>query len=338
MKIFELLGGRPNHPVAGLPGGWSRSIDEDERKQIVEWGKELVELGELTLKVFGDVVLNNPEYMDLVTGDAYHVEVGYQGSVNDKDQITYYDGTQVVIDAKGNEVGRYTGKEYLDYISERVLPWSYLKFPYQKKLGDWDGIKDGPDTNLYAVGPLARFNIVKEMDTPKAQEHFEQYKGALMQNGPCHKVLAYHWARAIEMLTAAEKIVEIASDPSIVSEDTWTKPTKVAGEGVGIIEAPRGTLIHHYQSDEEGIVTGANLIVATTHNNGPINLAVKSAAKAFIKEGNVAEGILNLVEMAFRPYDLCLACATHSVTGNITPMEMSIYKSDGSLYKHIKNY
>lgn len=337
VKIFEMLGGRPNHPVAGLPGGWSRAITEEERLQIVEWGKELVELGELTLKVFGDVVLSNPKYMELVTGDAYNVEVGYMGSVNEEGNITYYDGEQVVIDPKGNEVGRFKGKEYLDYISERVLPWSYLKFPYQKKLGGWDGIKEGPDTNIYAVGPLARLNIIKAMDTPKAQEAFEKYQETF-GGQIVHKVLAYHWARAIEMLNAAEKIVEIASDPSIVSTDTWTQPTSVAGEGVGIIEAPRGTLIHHYQTDSEGIVTGANLIVATTHNNAPINLAVKSAAKAFIKDGNVSEGILNLVEMAFRPYDLCLACATHTVTGGQTPLDINIYKSNGELYQHIKNY
>ncbi|WP_029898901.1 Ni/Fe hydrogenase subunit alpha [Desulfohalovibrio reitneri] len=337
VKIFELLGGRPNHPVAGLPGGWSRSISEEERKQIEEWGKELVELGELTLKVFNDVVLENPSYVDLVTGPIYDVEVGYMGSVNEDGTMAYYDGTQKVINAKGEEVGTFQGKEYLDFIAERVQPWSYLKFPYQKKVGDWDGIKGGPDTNLYSVGPLARFNVANGCRGQKAQQHYEQFFKVLGDK-PVHKVLAYHWARAIELLDAAEQLVEIASDTSIVSKDTWNKPDEVAGEGVGIIEAPRGTLIHHYEADEKGIVTGANLIVATTHNNAPINLAVKNAAKHFIKNGDVSEGMLNYVEMAFRPYDLCLACATHAITGGQTPLEIEILDSNGKLYKKLKNF
>lgn len=337
VNIFELLGGKPNHPVASLPGGWSRRITKDEAKQIEEWALDLVELGKLTLSVFEDVVLKNEQYLGLVTGDVYHVEVGYMGSVNEKGQMAYYDGTQKVIDSQGNEVGSFTGKEYLDFISERVVPWSYLKFPYQKKLGGWDGIKEGPGTNMYAVGPLARFNVAKGMDTPLAQEHFEKFH-ATLGPGPVHKVLAYHWARAIELLNAAEKCVELARDPEITSDETWTQPTSCPGEGVGIIEAPRGTLIHHYKTDSEGIVTGANLIVATTHNNGPINLAVKKAAKHFIQGGNVDEGLLNMVEMAFRPYDLCLACATHTVTGGQNPLDITIYDEKGEVYKHLRNF
>lgn len=337
LRIFELLGGKPNHPVSGLPGGWSRAISEDERKQIAEWSKELVELGELTLKVFDDVVLKNEKYLSLVTGPVYEVEVGYMGSVDDQGRIAYYDGTQKVIDAKGNLVGTFTGKQYLDFISERVQPWTYLKFPYQKKLGGWDGIKEGPDTNIYAVGPLARFNVAKGMDTPKAQAHYERFM-ATLGGKPVHKVLAYHWARAIELLNAAEKCVELAKDPEITGKETWTKPTSCTGEGVGIIEAPRGTLIHHYQTDDKGIVTGANLIVATTHNNAPINLAIKKAAKHFIKGGKVSEGALNHIEMAFRPYDLCLACATHAVTVAGIPLEVEIIDADGRPCRTLRNY
>ncbi|MDR3089640.1 MAG: Ni/Fe hydrogenase subunit alpha [Desulfobulbaceae bacterium] len=336
VKIFELLGGKPNHPVAAIPGGWSKRLTEDERQQVEEWSKELVELGELTLKIFADVVLKNDKYMALVTGDMYKVEVGYMGSVNDDGNITYYDGLQKVIDATGKEIGTFKGKGYLDFISERVQPWTYLKFPYQKKIGPWQGIVEGPNTNIYAVGPLARMNIVKGMDTPKAQAHFEQFHAALGK-GPVHNVLAYHWARAIELLSAAEKCLQLSRDPEITGKETWTKPTSCPGEGVGIIEAPRGTLIHHYVTDDKGIVTNANLIVATTHNNAPINLAVKKAAKHFIKNGNVSQGMLNYVEMAFRPYDLCLACATHTVTGQ-TPLEVEIFDASGKLYKTMKNF
>ena len=337
VKIFELLGGKPNHAVAALPGGWAKGLNEEERKQIEEWSKELVELGELTLKIFDDVVLQNDAYMELVTGDVFKVEVGYMGSVNENDQITYYDGTQKIIDSEGNEIGRFTGKEYLNFISERVQPWSYLKFPYQKKIGDWKGIVEGKGTNIYSVGPLARFNIVKEMDTPKAQAHFEKFH-ATFGAKPVHNILAYHWARAIEMLSAAEKCLALSRDPDITSKDIWNKPTSCPGEGVGIIEAPRGTLIHHYCTDDKGFVTDANLIVATTHNNAPINLAVKKAAKHFIKGGEIGENMLNYVEMAFRPYDLCLACATHAVTGAQSPLKVEVFDSRGNLYKTLQNY
>ena len=337
VKMFELLGGKPNHPVAAIPGGWSKQLNETERKQIEEWSKELVGLGELTLQVFDDVVLKNDKYMELVTGDMYKVEVGYMGSVDENDRITYYDGIQKVIDSDGKPIGTFQGKGYLDFISERVQPWSYLKFPYQKKIGPWQGIVEGPGTNIYAVGPLARMNIVKEMDTPLAQKHFEKFH-ATFGAKPVHNILAYHWARAIELLSAAEKCLELSRDPDITSKETWTKPTSCPGEGVGIIEAPRGTLIHHYVTDERGIVTGANLVVATTHNNAPINLAVKKAAKHFIKNGNVSPAMLNYVEMAFRPYDLCLACATHTVNGGQSPLEVEIFDSKGNLYKKMKNF
>ena len=336
VKIFELLGGKPNHPVAALPGGWSKRLSEIERQQIEKWADELIELGKLTLKVFNDVVLQNPRYMELVTGDMYKVEVGYMGSVDEEGNIAYYDGLQKVIDAQGNEVGTFKDKEYLDFVAERVQPWSYLKFPYFKKKGEWQGIQDGTDTNLYCVGPLARLNIARGMGTPLAQEAFEKFQ-ATFNEKPVHYIQAYHWARAIELLNAAEKLKALAQDPEITSPDTVAEPGEVTGEGVGIIEAPRGTLIHHYRTDEKGIVSDANLIVATTHNNGPINIAVKKAARHFIKDGKVDEGILNYVEMAFRPYDLCLACATHTVTGAV-PLEVNVYTDDGKLYRQLRNF
>jgi len=187
------------------------------------------------------------------------------------------------------------------------------------------------------VRPLARFNIASAKETAKAQAHFERFH-ATFRARPVHYILAYHWARAIELLNAAEKCLELSRDPEITSADTWTKPTSCPGEGVGIIEAPRGTLIHHYITDDKGIVQNANLIVATTHNNGPINLAVKKAARHFIKNGNVAEGMLNYVEMAFRPYDLCLACATHAVTGGGTPIEVDIHDHHGHVIRTLRNF
>lgn len=336
VKIFEMLGGKPNHPVAAIPGGWSKTLSVEEAKQIKDWSEELVELGQLTLKVFGDVVLKNPGYMDLVTGDMYRVPVNYMGSVDEKGNMALYDGIQKVVDLNGNDLYTYSGLGYIDHIAERVLPWTYLKMPYQKKMG-WQGITEGEGTSLYSVGPLARFNVAKGLDTPLANEAFQQFF-ATFGCKPVHNILGYHWARAIELLHCAEKIRTLAKDPEITSQDARAPLGEVTGEGVGIIEAPRGTLIHHYNTDEKGIVTDANIVVATTHNKGPINLAVRKAAKHFIKNGKVDEGILNHVEMAYRPYDLCLGCATHAVRPGSSPVEINIYNERKELSRTLKNF
>ncbi len=337
VKIFELLGGKPNHPVAALPGGWSKNISEEEREKIDRWADELIELGKITLKIFNDIVLKNPGYLKLISGEAYYVKVGYMGTINEKGQVSYYDGLQKIISPEGTEVGQFAGEDYLNFISERVIPWSYLKFPYNKKIGPWEGIREGEDTNLYCVGPLARFNVAKGMDTPYAQEAFEEYQNFFKEK-PIHYIQAYHWARAIELLNAAEKIKKLINEPDITSTDIIAPPAKIKGVGFGIVEAPRGTLIHHYITDDNAIVKKVNLIVATTHNNGPINLAIKKAARHFIKEGKIDQGILNYVEMAFRPYDLCLACATHHVTMGHTPLEITIYDKNNYPVKNLKNF
>jgi len=336
VKIFELLGGKPVHPVAAIPGGWSKTINEEERKDIEGWSEELVELGQLTLKVFEDVVLKNPAYMELVTGEMYKVPVNYMGSVDENGYIALYDGTQKVIDMHGKELYSFSGMEYIDHISERVLPWTYLKMPYQKKIG-WKGIVEGEGTSLYSVGPLARFNVGKGLTTPLANEAFQQFF-ATFGGKPVHNILGYHWARAIELLHCAEKIRMLAKDPEITSKDARAPLGAVTGEGVGIIEAPRGTLIHHYTTDQNGIVTDANIVVATTHNKGPINLAVRKAAKHFIRNGKVDEGILNHIEMAYRPYDLCLGCATHAVRPGSSPVEIQIYNDRKELTQTLKNF
>ncbi len=335
VKILEMLGGKPIHPVAGLPGGWSKRITEEERAEIEKLAKELVELGKFTVQLFEDVILKNEKYMELITSDAYRSVLNYMGTVDERGLVNYYDGVQKIIDTKGNEIGRFKGKEYLEYIAERVLPWSYLKMPYLKKIG-WKGIVDGEGTSLYSVGPLARLNVADGMNTPLAQEAYGKMFDVLKER-PIHYIMAYHWARAIELLNAAERVLELAQDPEITSPDVRAELGEVTGEGVGIIEAPRGTLIHHYKTDDEGRVTEANLIVATTHNKGPITLAIRKAAKHFIKNGNVDERILNYVEMAFRPYDLCLACATHMLPGRL-PIEIEIYDSEGELVKTLRNF
>jgi F420-non-reducing hydrogenase large subunit len=208
--------------------------------------------------------------------------------------------------------------------------------PYQKKIG-WKGIVDGDGTSLYSVGPLARFNVAKGLSTPLANEEYQKFF-ATFGSRPVHQIMGYHWARAIELLHCAERCLELARDPEITGDNNRAPLGDVTGEGVGIIEAPRGTLIHHYNTDDKGIVTDANIVVATTHNKGPINLAVRKAAKHFIKDGKVDEAILNHVEMAYRPYDLCLGCATHAIQPGSSPVEIKIYDQNKELLKSLKNF
>ncbi len=335
VKVLEMLGGKPIHPVAGLPGGWSKRVTEDERKEIESLAKEMVELGELTLQVFEDVILKNEKMLELVTADYYRVVVNYLGTVDDDGKVNYYDGWQVGIDTKGNEVFRFKGKDYLNHIAERVVPWSYVKMPYFKQLG-WKGFVDGEGTSLYSVGPLARCNV-GEMNTPKAKEAQDKMFDVLKER-PIHYIMAYHWARAVELLNAAERVLELSQDPEITSPDVRAELGEVTGEGVGIVEAPRGTLIHHYKTDENGIVTDVNLIVATTHNHPSINIAIKKAAQHFIKEGkDINEKLLNYIEIAYRPYDICQACASHALPGRY-PIEVTIYDSEGEIVKVLRNF
>lgn len=334
VKVLEILGGRPIHPVAAVPGGWSKRVSEAERLEILGLSQDMVDLARLTLKVFEDIVLKNKAYMELVTGDMYKVVSNYAGTVGDDNTVQYYDGTQKVVDTAGQEIDSFRGREYLDVIAERVVPWSYLKMPYLKKLG-WQGVTDGVGTSLYSVGPLARFNVAGGYDTPLAQEAYEQMVEAF-GGKPVHHIMAYHWARAIELLNAAEKVQRLAGDESITGPDIRAE-LGTPSEGVGIIEAVRGILIHHYKTDDRGIVQEANLIVATTHNKGPINVAIRRAAEHFIHDGRVDEGILNMVEMAYRPYDLCLACATHNLPGR-SPVQVDVYDHTGEMCRSLKNY
>ena len=198
----------------------------------------------------------------------------------------------------------------------------------------WKGFVDGEDSGIYRVAPLARLNASDGMATPLAQEAYERMYETL-GGKPVHNTLAFHWARLVEALYASERVLELAHDPELTSPDIVNLPTKTPKEGIGVVEAPRGTLFHHYQTDEKGILTKVNLIVATTNNAAPICMSVEKAAKSLIHKGEVSDGILNMIEMAFRAYDPCHACATHSLPGRM-PLEVNIYDSKGDLIKKLK--
>ncbi|MGB9881478.1 MAG: Ni/Fe hydrogenase subunit alpha [Methanomassiliicoccales archaeon] len=338
-KIQEMLGGKATHPVCGIPGGMSKPISEDERKEIEKMAKSCVEFSKFTCQLFEDVVLKNKEYLSIITDpNIFYNETNYVGLVDKNNKINFYDGVLRAIDPKGNEIAKFDPKDYLEYIGEHVEPWSYEKFCFLKKIG-WKGLIDGPDSGVYRVAPLARINVSNGFTTPLAQAEYEKMIGFFRDagvKGPIHHTQAYHWARVIELLYASERLLELAQDPEITSKDIKTK-TKTPGEGVGCVEAPRGVLIHHYVSDENGIVQNVNLIVGTTNNNAPINISVAKAAKALIKNWEVSPGLLNMVEMAYRAYDPCNSCATHTLPGHM-PLTVIIRKPDGTEFKKISNF
>ena len=334
-RIVEILGGKTAHPAASVPGGWSKSLKREEVEEIKKLADDCLELGKQSVELFKEVVVKNPEYSELLKNENFNVVTNYMGTVDENGKVAYYEGEKVIVDPEGKTVGEFEGKEYLNYFAERTIPWSYAKFPYLKSIG-WKGFVDGKGTPFCSVGPLARFNVSEGYSTPLSQKAYEEMV-EFFGGKPVYNIFAYHWARAIEILNHAEIVKSLAEDPEILDQNTCNPVGEVSGEGVGIIEAPRGTLIHHYWTDERGMVKDANMIVPTTFNNGSIQMAVKKAAKFFLSDRNYDESKLNLIEMAHRPYDLCLACATHAFPGH-NPFVLEIYSKDGDLVKRIKNY
>lgn len=332
--IVEIIGGRKVHPCTSIPGGLTQGITEAQRQEIEAIGRWGVDFARFSLKLFNDIVLGNQAYVDLVLGDIFTHRTYYIGTVDDDDKVNFYDGKVSVVDPDGVRIGKFAAHEYTDWIAERVEPWTYLKFPYLKKVG-WKGFVDGKDSGVYCATPLSRLNAADGMATPLAQEEYERFF-ATLGGKPVHQRLATHWARLIELLYAAERIVELATDPEITSPNVHTVPMRKPTEGVGVVEAPRGTLTHHYWTDERGVLTRVNLIVGTTNNYAPMSMSIKKAAQAFIKHGVVVtEGILNRVEMAFRPYDPCFGCATHSLPGSM-PMILTIRDADGNHVREVR--
>ncbi len=333
--VVEIIGGRKVHPCTSIPGGLTKGINEEQRKEIETMGRWAIEFAQFTLKAFNDIVLSNKTYLDLIVGDIYTHKTYYMGMVDENNKVNFYDGKVRVVGPDGKEYVKYEPKDYAANIAEHVEPWTYLKFPYLKNVG-WKGFVDGSDSGVYMATPLSRLNAADGMATPLAQAEYEKFYSTL-GGKPVHQRLAIHWARLIELLYAAERWVELATDPEITSPDFHAIPTATPTEGVGIVEAPRGTLTHHYWTDERGVVTKVNLVVGTTNNYAPITMSIKKAADSLIKNGNVNEGLLNMVEMAFRAYDPCFGCATHSLPGQM-PLEITIHDAEGNPVNTLKQY
>jgi F420-non-reducing hydrogenase large subunit len=338
--LIQQIGGRGIHMPAAVVGGWSKTITKEEQHQAEAIAKENIAFAQLSLDVFRKMVLENPTYKTLITSDLYYHETYSMGTVDSNNQLNFYDGTIRVMDPKGNERLHYEPKEYQNHIAERVESYSYLKFPYLKDIG-WKDFTDGMASGIYTATPLSRLNATDGMPTPLAQEAYEEMYTTFNKKQvdghyePIHHRLATHWARLIELLYASERMLELAQDPELTNPNVRVIPTKIVREGIGSVEAPRGTLTHHYVSDSNALLTHVNLIVGTTNNHAPISMSIKKAAEQLIKPGEpVTDAILNQIEMAFRPYDPCFGCATHAYTS--TPsVSLNIRDCQGQLIQAI---
>lgn len=310
--LIDKVGGRPIHPVTAIPGGMSKPLSHEDRFLLARDLRRAVELSTLAVDTaYALLERYRDELPSLGSFETKHL-----GLTRDGD-LEFYDGALVLKGTDGGIVAKFGGRDYLDVIGEHVECDSWLKFPYYKK--------EGWPQGAYRVGPLARLNVAERIGTPAAGKRFADFKstGAVVQEN-----LYYHVARTIELLHAAEKARELLDDDDIVSREIRVRVERKAGEGVGVLEAPRGTLIHHYATDEDGRITRVNLIVATAHNNRAIDLSVKAVAREYIRGGKLQEGLLNRVEMAVRCYDPCLSCATHAI-GRM-PLEILLVSAAGT--------
>ncbi|AXV37340.1 MAG: Ni/Fe hydrogenase subunit alpha [Methanobacterium sp. BRmetb2] len=321
LDLIKATGGRPIHPTSSTPGGISTSLDDETQKDLLKKAQRNVELSQATLELAKPIFEEN---IDLVKTLGY-IETYHTGLV--KNGVwDMYDGDVRMKDKEGNIYAEFHCSNYLDYIAEHVKPYSWLKFPYIKDLGYPDGI--------YRVCPLSRLNVADKMPdaAPLAQAEFEDFKKTF---GYAHEPLLYHWARLIELLAASECAAD-ALEGDLSGQKFPEALEKTAGEGVGIVEASRGTLTHHYACDENGLVTKANIVVATIQNNPAMEMGIQKVAKDYIKPGvEVDDSIFNLMEMVIRAYDPCLSCATHQLDSQMRLSTLEVFDSDGHLVKKI---
>jgi F420-non-reducing hydrogenase large subunit len=328
-KMLEILAGKSIHPQAAVPGGFSKPLPADERDQLRKMADEALELAKFSIAFAKENVF--PKYLDVVKSLGV-ITTGFLGTVTDDGALNLYHG-KLRLMAPDGSFEEFPYDRYTEFIAEHIEPWSYLKFPYAKKWGSFSMDLDKPG-GVYRANTLARINVCDRINTPLAQAELEEFRQKFGR--PAQLTLLYHWARLIELLYNAENAIRLLDDPEITSLETRVKVAPRAARGVGCVEAPRGTLIHDYETDADGMLTNVNLIVGTTHNNAPINMSVTQAAKGLISNGNYDQGILNTVEMSIRAYDPCLSCATHRLDGKLF-LKVDIVGANGRLIDSLAN-
>jgi len=327
--MLEILAGKAIHPQAAVPGGFSKPLAAGERDDLAKMAEEALELAKFSIAFAKENVF--PKYLDVVKSLGV-ITTGFLGTVTDTGALNLYDGKLRLMKPDGS-FEDFPSDRYTEFIAEHIEPWSYLKFPYAKNWGGFS-MNEGKPSGIYRTNTLARINVCDHIDTPLAQAELEEFRQKFGR--PAQLTLLYHWARLIELLYNAENSVRLLADPEITSTETRVKVTPRAARGVGCTEAPRGTLIHDYETDADGMVTNVNLIVGTTHNNAPINMSVTQAAKSLIRGGNYDQGILNTVEMSIRAYDPCFSCATHRLDGKLW-VKVDIVGANGKVLDSFAN-
>ncbi len=314
-EVIRHITGKRVHGKAVVPGGMNKELTQSARDEmrrgigeIIGWSREAVAIGRRLFE-------SSEQSAQFAVFPS-----NYMGLVAPNGESDLYDGVLRAKDAAGKIIfDQVDYTKYNRFLREEVKPWTYMKFPFIVSLGEEEG--------WYRVGPLARLNVADRLGTPLAEAERQAFRAAA-GGGMQHATLAYHWARLIEMLHAAERIERLLDDPDILGADLVTSGER-AFEGVGVVEAPRGTLFHHYKVDENDLVVRANLIVSTTHNNQAMNESVRSVAARYLDGKELTEGLLNHIEVAIRAYDPCLSCATHAL-GRM-PLQVELVDAGGSV-------
>lgn len=300
-EIIKATAGKKIHGTGAIPGGVNKSLTIEERDSFLKDIGQMIRWSKDSINIAKDYTIENiTELAKFGSFESNHLSI-----IREDGALDIYDGGLRAIDSEGNKIFDHVdNQKYHEFIAEEVRSYSYMKFPFMKMIGTEDG--------WYRVGPLARLNTCDFISTPEAEIERKEFV-SFFGNKPCKESMAYHWARMIELLHCAEEMQKLLNDPDIMGRDLLATGQR-RGEGVGIIEAPRGTLFHHYKVDENDLVTMCNLIVSTTNNNEPMNLAVQKVAENFIGgKAEITEGLMNRVEVVIRAYDPCLSCATHSL-------------------------
>ena len=321
-EISERITGKKIHIAGIAPGGMAYPLTEDNRKALLDWipeAMETVNMGISIIKKFHD------EQASMVKSFAPSPTL-YMGTVGEAGELELYDGKLRFIDEDGQLLqDQVDPANYLEFIAERSVSWSYLKYPYYRPLGF--------DKGVYRVGPLARLNVASKIRTPRAQKEFENFK--VLGNGkPVHGTFYFHYARLIESMYCVEEAERLLKDPQITSNNIQAHGRWNYAEGIGCTEAPRGTLFHHYKTDDTGKLMNVNLLIATGQNNPSMNRSVLEVAKQYVKGNDIKEGMLNRVESAIRCYDPCLSCSTHAI--GAMPMIVEVKNREGEVVKRIE--
>jgi NAD-reducing hydrogenase large subunit len=317
-EVIKATAGKKIHGTGAVPGGVNKNLSVDERDALRKDGEQMLAWAEAAVKIIRDYTMDHLfELLPFGSFDSNHLSLVRKGD----GALDLYDGVLRAVDHEGNGIiDQVDSQRYLDVVAEEVRPWSYMKFPFLKCLGPADG--------WYRVGPLARLNTCAFIPTPRAEQARREFK-ALTKGKPNNVTMCYHWARLIELLHAGEVIRDLLEDPDLQGPDLLVQGPR-REEAVGVIEAPRGTLFHHYRVDRDDRVTMCNLIVSTTNNNEPMNRAVTKVARDhFTGKSEITEGLLNHIEVAIRAYDPCLSCATHAA-GRM-PLDVALFGPEGEL-------